>query len=135
MSQRRLPDSHATSLVALGVLQLLAAALRHSAGELILRLRFSFGFLLAEIGLGALQPWPLAVVIDYVLARQPIPQELWSELDAVGYDVDSVRLEPKEVERAGAHELARRDHRVGALRSAIVCTPAEQASRAGEELG
>ena len=30
--------------------------------------------LLGEIGLGALQPWPLAVVIDYVLERQPIPE-------------------------------------------------------------
>jgi ABC-type multidrug transport system fused ATPase/permease subunit len=30
--------------------------------------------LLTEIGLGALQPWPLAVVIDYVLVARPIPQ-------------------------------------------------------------
>jgi len=30
--------------------------------------------LLAEIGLGALQPWPLAVVIDYVLERHPVPE-------------------------------------------------------------
>jgi len=30
--------------------------------------------LLAEIGLGALQPWPLKVVIDYVLQRHPVPE-------------------------------------------------------------
>ena len=30
--------------------------------------------LLAEIGLGALQPWPLAVIIDYVLERHPVPE-------------------------------------------------------------
>jgi len=30
--------------------------------------------LLAEIGLGALQPWPLAIVIDYVLQGRPVPQ-------------------------------------------------------------
>jgi ATP-binding cassette subfamily B protein len=29
--------------------------------------------LLSEIGLGALQPWPLAVVIDYVLGGKPFP--------------------------------------------------------------
>jgi ATP-binding cassette subfamily B protein len=29
--------------------------------------------LLSEIGLGALQPWPLAVVVDYVLRRRPLP--------------------------------------------------------------
>jgi len=29
--------------------------------------------LLSEIALGSLQPWPLAVVIDYVLQQQPIP--------------------------------------------------------------
>ena len=30
--------------------------------------------LLAEIGLGALQPWPLAIVIDYVLQQKAIPE-------------------------------------------------------------
>jgi ATP-binding cassette subfamily B protein/subfamily B ATP-binding cassette protein MsbA len=30
--------------------------------------------LLAEIALGALQPWPLAVIIDYVLERHPVPE-------------------------------------------------------------
>ena len=30
--------------------------------------------LLSEIGLGALQPWPLKVVIDYVLERHPMPE-------------------------------------------------------------
>jgi ATP-binding cassette, subfamily B, bacterial len=30
--------------------------------------------LLSEIGLGALQPWPLKVVIDYVLVRHPMPE-------------------------------------------------------------
>jgi ATP-binding cassette subfamily B protein/subfamily B ATP-binding cassette protein MsbA len=32
--------------------------------------------LLAEIGLGALQPWPLAVVIDYVLGRKPLSSRI-----------------------------------------------------------
>jgi ATP-binding cassette, subfamily B, bacterial len=30
--------------------------------------------LLAEIGLGVLQPWPLKIVIDYVLLQHPIPE-------------------------------------------------------------
>ena len=30
--------------------------------------------LLSEIGLGALQPWPLKVVIDYVFERHPMPE-------------------------------------------------------------
>ena len=30
--------------------------------------------LLAEIALGALQPWPLKIVIDYVLLRHPVPE-------------------------------------------------------------
>jgi ABC-type multidrug transport system fused ATPase/permease subunit len=30
--------------------------------------------LLSEIGLGVLQPWPLAIVIDYVLEQHPIPE-------------------------------------------------------------
>lgn len=30
--------------------------------------------LLTEVGLGALQPWPLKVVIDYVLEQHPIPE-------------------------------------------------------------
>ena len=29
--------------------------------------------LASEIGLGALQPWPLAIVIDYVLGDKPFP--------------------------------------------------------------
>jgi ATP-binding cassette, subfamily B, bacterial len=32
--------------------------------------------LVSEIGLGALQPWPLAVVIDYVLGGKPFPPRL-----------------------------------------------------------
>jgi ATP-binding cassette subfamily B protein/subfamily B ATP-binding cassette protein MsbA len=32
--------------------------------------------LLAQIGLGALQPWPLKIVIDYVLNRNPLPEPL-----------------------------------------------------------
>jgi ATP-binding cassette subfamily B protein len=32
--------------------------------------------LLAEIGLGALQPWPLAAVIDYVFDEKPIPPQV-----------------------------------------------------------
>jgi ABC-type multidrug transport system fused ATPase/permease subunit len=30
--------------------------------------------LLSEIALGALQPWPLAIVIDYVLQQHPMPE-------------------------------------------------------------
>jgi ATP-binding cassette subfamily B protein len=30
--------------------------------------------LLSEIGLGALQPWPLAVIIDYVFENHPVPE-------------------------------------------------------------
>ena len=32
--------------------------------------------LLLEIGLGALQPWPLKIVIDYVLGGHPFPPSL-----------------------------------------------------------
>ena len=32
--------------------------------------------LLLEIGLGALQPWPLKIVIDYVLGSHPLPPAL-----------------------------------------------------------
>jgi ATP-binding cassette subfamily B protein len=37
--------------------------------------------LLAEIGLGALQPWPLEIIIDYVLQSHPFPQPLarWAQ--------------------------------------------------------
>ncbi len=38
------------------------------------RVAFLSVLLLAEIGLGALQPWPLAIVIDYVLQQKPIPE-------------------------------------------------------------
>jgi ATP-binding cassette subfamily B protein len=30
--------------------------------------------LLTEVGLGALQPWPLKIVIDYVLSQHPLPE-------------------------------------------------------------
>jgi ATP-binding cassette subfamily B protein len=39
--------------------------------------------LLAEIGLGALQPWPLAIVIDYVLQGRPIPEPYAGWLAAI----------------------------------------------------
>jgi ABC-type multidrug transport system fused ATPase/permease subunit len=32
--------------------------------------------LLMQIGLGALQPWPLKIIIDYVLDRNPLPEPL-----------------------------------------------------------
>ena len=32
--------------------------------------------LLSEIVLGALQPWPFAIVIDYVLTRKPFPDHI-----------------------------------------------------------
>jgi ABC-type multidrug transport system fused ATPase/permease subunit len=45
------------------------------------RMAIVAGLLLFEVGLGALQPWLLKVVIDYVLARQPLPApfEQWVE--------------------------------------------------------
>jgi ATP-binding cassette subfamily B protein len=39
--------------------------------------------LLSEIGLGALQPWPLAVIIDYVLASHPVPEPYARWLQAI----------------------------------------------------
>ena len=41
--------------------------------------------LLLEVGLGALQPWPLKIVIDHILSseRQPIPEPFRSWLTAV----------------------------------------------------
>ena len=39
--------------------------------------------LLVEIGLGALQPWPLAIVIDYVLQGRPIPEPYAGWLAAI----------------------------------------------------
>jgi len=39
--------------------------------------------LLTEIGLGALQPWPLAIVIDYVLGGRPIPEPFAGWLTAM----------------------------------------------------
>jgi ABC-type multidrug transport system fused ATPase/permease subunit len=34
------------------------------------------GLLLVQIGLGALQPWPLKIIIDYVLDGNPLPEPL-----------------------------------------------------------
>ena len=39
--------------------------------------------LLAEIGLGALQPWPLEIIIDYVLQNNPFPAALTRWLPAL----------------------------------------------------
>jgi len=39
--------------------------------------------LLSEIGLGALQPWPLKVVIDYVFEQHPIPEPFAHWLAAI----------------------------------------------------
>jgi ATP-binding cassette subfamily B protein len=39
--------------------------------------------LVSEIGLGALQPWPLAIVIDYVLGSKPFPAALSPYLAAI----------------------------------------------------
>ena len=40
-------------------------------------------FLLLEVALGALQPWPLKVVIDYVLVQNPIPEPIRHWLEAI----------------------------------------------------
>src|SRR5437870_11572356 len=40
--------------------------------------------LLFEVALGALQPWPFKVVIDYVLVQQPIPEPFAGWLAAIG---------------------------------------------------
>ena len=49
--------------------------------------RFRVGLLsvllLSEIGLGALQPWPLAIVIDYVLNQHPMPEPFAGWLQAI----------------------------------------------------
>ena len=39
--------------------------------------------LLAEIGLGALQPWPLEIIIDYVLQNNPFPAAIRQWIPAV----------------------------------------------------
>jgi ATP-binding cassette subfamily B protein/subfamily B ATP-binding cassette protein MsbA len=39
--------------------------------------------LVSEIGLGALQPWPLAIVIDYVLGSKPFPAAIAPYLGAI----------------------------------------------------
>ena len=39
--------------------------------------------LISEIGLGVLQPWPLAIVIDYVLQQRPIPEPFAGWLQAI----------------------------------------------------
>jgi ATP-binding cassette, subfamily B, bacterial len=39
--------------------------------------------LLAEIGLGALQPWPLEIIIDYVLQNHPFPEPFAHWLAAI----------------------------------------------------
>jgi ATP-binding cassette subfamily B protein len=39
--------------------------------------------LVSEIGLGALQPWPLAIVIDYVLGSKPFPAAIAPYLAAI----------------------------------------------------
>src|SRR5262245_24324361 len=39
--------------------------------------------LLAEVGLTALQPWPLKIVIDFVLEGRPIPEPLAGWLRAL----------------------------------------------------
>jgi ATP-binding cassette, subfamily B, bacterial len=39
--------------------------------------------LLAEIGLGALQPWPLEIIIDYVLQNHPFPEPFAHWLQAI----------------------------------------------------
>ena len=40
-------------------------------------------FLLIEVALGALQPWPIKVVIDYVLVQNPIPEPFKAWLEAI----------------------------------------------------
>jgi len=39
--------------------------------------------LLLDVGLGALQPWPIKVVIDYVLIQHPIPEPFAHWLNAI----------------------------------------------------
>ncbi|HEY7172550.1 MAG TPA: ABC transporter ATP-binding protein [Vicinamibacterales bacterium] len=49
---------------------------RHQAALLVV-------LLASEIALGALQPWPLKIVIDYVLDEQPLPASVAGTLDAL----------------------------------------------------
>jgi ATP-binding cassette, subfamily B, bacterial len=48
------------------------------------RMAFVALLLLAEVALGALQPWLLKVVIDYVLVGQPMPQPFAAWVQAIG---------------------------------------------------
>jgi ATP-binding cassette subfamily B protein/subfamily B ATP-binding cassette protein MsbA len=49
---------------------------RHQAALLVVMLA-------SEIALGALQPWPLKIVIDYVLDQHPLPASVAGPLDAL----------------------------------------------------
>jgi len=48
--------------------------------------------LLAEVVLGALQPWPLAFVLDYVLVGRPLPSAIAGPLEAIPFDPRVVLL-------------------------------------------
>ena len=47
------------------------------------RVAIIVALLLVQVGLGALQPWPLKIVIDYVLQGLPIPDPFAGWLAAV----------------------------------------------------
>jgi hypothetical protein len=55
-------------------------------------------------------------------------------VDAVGHDVDALRVETERVERPPAHELTEHDHRIRAPCCVVVRPPAEGTLRAREEL-
>ena len=48
--------------------------------------------LLVEVALGALQPWPLAFVLDYVLTGRPLPEAVAGWLGGTGFDSRVVLL-------------------------------------------
>jgi len=102
--------------------------------------------LVSEIGLGALAPWPLAIVIDYVLGRKPFPDwalpwipEARPGPDGVWWLVPAPSRRRTSRQRGGAHmtklarwcaaELARAGHGVA------VAPMLELASSATDSVG
>ena len=67
MSQVRRPSAAAQSLLLWTL-----SFLHPHRGRVVLMIVL----LLVQIGLGALQPWPLKIVIDYVLDGNPLPEPL-----------------------------------------------------------
>ena len=57
-----------------------------------MRLGLLSALLLAEVVLGALSPWPLAIVLDYVLAGHPLPEAVAGWVGRITFDSRVVLL-------------------------------------------